>query len=306
MVPVDDRVVEADLQPLGAERVDVFAHDVAPERRVRRLVVGVLRVEEAEALVVLRREDDVFHAGPLRGPRPFARVEALGVEVLEVVPVPLLGDLGRALEPLVPRRERVEAEVDEHPESVMLPPGEALELLLPRLVRQPLHVRRLMRLERDVAVPERHGPALGVERRELEEPLARDSAEVEGAAPARLAGVGLHGPRPVRVIRRQALDDRRRAFVREARHAVLASGTVEDLILREADERLAAPGGGDGQGQGRRRAGGDRQALGLSRLHFCFCFRFHFLVSRFVVVLVQVKSTAFFPCAPCLRSRGSA
>ena len=117
MVPVEERVVEADAQALGAEGVDDLAQQVALRGRVRRLVVGELAVPEAEALVVLRGDDEILHAGALGGAGPFLRVEQVRVEVLEVLAVVLGRDLFVVLDPLVAGGHRVEAPVDEHPEA---------------------------------------------------------------------------------------------------------------------------------------------------------------------------------------------
>mgnify|MGYP000529540190 CR=1 FL=1 len=43
---------------------------VAAERRVHNVEIGLVRVEHAEAVVVLRREDEVAHARPARHARP--------------------------------------------------------------------------------------------------------------------------------------------------------------------------------------------------------------------------------------------
>ena len=101
VVPVDEGVVEADVEALGAEGVDDLAEQVAPGGGVGGLVVGVLGVEEAEALVVLRRDDEVLHAGGLGLGGPGLRVEEIGVEEVEVDLVLLVVDVLDVLDPLV-------------------------------------------------------------------------------------------------------------------------------------------------------------------------------------------------------------
>ena len=119
MMPVDQRVVEADLDPLGPERLDELGHQVPSERGVGDLVVAVRRVPQAESLVVLGGQHGVLHARPPALPGPVGGVEEIGVEVLEVGVVHLGVDALAVLHPLVAAREGVQAEVDEHAEPVV-------------------------------------------------------------------------------------------------------------------------------------------------------------------------------------------
>ena len=133
VVPVQQGIVEADLQAFGAERVHEFPEQVAPAGGVGALVVGELGVPHAEAFVVLGGEDDVFHAGLPGHPGPFLRVEEVGVEMVEVLLVVLVGQAFLVLDPFVPGRHGIESPVDEHAEAGVRPPLHALEFLLPGL-----------------------------------------------------------------------------------------------------------------------------------------------------------------------------
>ena len=126
MVPVKEGVVEATADPGLMAGVGELTDDVAPERRLRRLVVRVLRVKETEALVMLGREDDVLHPRVLRRGNPLLRVEEVRIEVPRVLLVLGIGDVLVVLHPLVPRGKRVGAEVDEHAEPGVGEPGEAV------------------------------------------------------------------------------------------------------------------------------------------------------------------------------------
>ncbi len=53
MMPIDHGVVETDLETLGAERVDPLPEQVTTDRGVRHLVIGQLRIPEAESLMML-------------------------------------------------------------------------------------------------------------------------------------------------------------------------------------------------------------------------------------------------------------
>ncbi len=87
-VPVGFGEVEARPKALFAEGFHHFARDVGlgilRERtaRVDGGVGGLLGVEHAEAVVVLRGEDDILHARVLGGLGPFRRVEVLWVKSL--------------------------------------------------------------------------------------------------------------------------------------------------------------------------------------------------------------------------------
>ena len=45
MMPVDEGIVEADVQAFGAKCIGIFLDKVAPERRVRDFVIGVFAVK---------------------------------------------------------------------------------------------------------------------------------------------------------------------------------------------------------------------------------------------------------------------
>jgi hypothetical protein len=99
VVPIGLGKIDADAEAFLAEgvedRADRVGLGVGMERAIgrRNLVIRELRVEHAEAVVVLRRIDDVLHAGILGGLRPGARVELGGIEGLGQQPVIVLEPL---------------------------------------------------------------------------------------------------------------------------------------------------------------------------------------------------------------------
>jgi hypothetical protein len=142
VVPVDERVIHAHAETALPEGLGDRSDQVALPRRRRDREVGVLvRLPQAEALVVLRGHDDVPHpgvrgeAGPLRG------VEQVRLEVLEVL---LILGVGRPLpvpHPLVAGRRRVQPPVDEHPEASLPHPvdgGGTQAAVVHRAVVQPV------------------------------------------------------------------------------------------------------------------------------------------------------------------------
>lgn len=123
VVPVEQRVVQADPQTLGAHRVDELAHQVTAGR-VHRGVFGQGRSEQAETVVVFGGQHRVTHPGLPRGSGQLTGVEEVGIEPVQVTVVLLLRHGLPAAHPLVPRRQAVQAEVDEEPEARRLePPG---------------------------------------------------------------------------------------------------------------------------------------------------------------------------------------
>ena len=74
------RIVESDEEAFLAEGLGDHGRDVPAVGRPGDLEIAEGRVEHAEAVVVLGREDDVFHAGELGQAGPFAGIERGRVE----------------------------------------------------------------------------------------------------------------------------------------------------------------------------------------------------------------------------------
>ena len=89
VVPIHQRVVQADPQTLRAESVQEFPHQVPACGGVGGLVVRISRVKEAESLVVLCGQHRVLHPCPFGVPGPGSRIEVRGTEKVEVFPVGL-------------------------------------------------------------------------------------------------------------------------------------------------------------------------------------------------------------------------
>ncbi len=122
VAPVDERVVETDLEVPRAEGVDHRPEHIFAPRCVGRFVVGERRVPQAEAVVVLGGDNDIRHARVFGRLGPRVGVIQVGVEVVEILLVVLVADLLAILHPLVPRREGVDTPVDEQPEAIMREP----------------------------------------------------------------------------------------------------------------------------------------------------------------------------------------
>lgn len=129
MVPVGDRVVEAEGHVLlGAGRGEL-ADDVAAERRVRDLIVRLVGVPHAEAVVVLGGDAEIAHPDAFGERDNFPRVEAGRVEALGKLLVFLAGNLHDKLILLVKFGERVNAPVEKQPEPARRVPVSGVDHL---------------------------------------------------------------------------------------------------------------------------------------------------------------------------------
>ncbi len=109
-----------------AAGLDVLAHQVAARAALDGVVVGLLRVPQAEALVVLGGHHHVLHAGLLGQARPLARRARLGLPRVGQLLVLRDRDALAVHHPLVAAELRVQAPVDEHAEPRLVPPAHAL------------------------------------------------------------------------------------------------------------------------------------------------------------------------------------
>ena len=122
VVPVDQGIIQAHAQPLGAHRVHKLPHEIAAAGRVRALVVCQLGIEQAEAVVMLRRQHDILHPGAFSPPRPVSGVISLRGKFLHVTLVFLRRHPRAAHVPFAAPGDRVEPPVQEHPEPRLLKP----------------------------------------------------------------------------------------------------------------------------------------------------------------------------------------
>ena len=119
MVPVDHRVVETGLQPLVAKSLYHWREQIALGRGVRRFIVGQRRIPQTEAIVVLGRHHKVLHPRVLRLLRPGRRVVEIRVKVVEIFLIILVSNQLAVLDPLVARRQGVDAPVDKESKTVV-------------------------------------------------------------------------------------------------------------------------------------------------------------------------------------------
>ena len=118
MVPVNQGIVKANLQALSPECVHVFPHQIPARGGVGAFVIGELGIEHAKAFVMLGGEHGILHAGGLGGFGPGPGVIQIGIEMLEILLVFFFGDAFPVLDPFVPGRQRIQAPMNEHAETI--------------------------------------------------------------------------------------------------------------------------------------------------------------------------------------------
>ena len=125
ITPVERGIIEADAEAGGAGGAGVFGDKIAVSGGfdTGKGVGGI--VEEAEAVVMARGEDHVFHAGGFGDGGPVIGVEIGGIELIGEFRVFPDGDLFVPLDPFAAAEDGVEAEVDEHAKAGLAPPGDA-------------------------------------------------------------------------------------------------------------------------------------------------------------------------------------
>ena len=126
MVPVHDRIVKAQTQPLAMTLVGDLPDRIAAEGRALDAVVGELRVKQAEAVVMLGGDHQVFLSGLFDQCHPTAGVEMLRIELPHEFVVFLQRNLARVAHPLAAADERVEAPMNDRSEAVVAKPGGTL------------------------------------------------------------------------------------------------------------------------------------------------------------------------------------
>ena len=77
VMPIDQRIIEADFQAAAAKGAHDFFEQVSAPGRISRLVISELRIPQAEALMMLGGDDHILYAGGRRQIRPAVGIEAL-------------------------------------------------------------------------------------------------------------------------------------------------------------------------------------------------------------------------------------
>jgi hypothetical protein len=140
MVPVHDGVIEADLDALSVAGIGQLLQDIALEGRGGNVEIRVLGIEQAEAVVMLGGDDDVFHTGAFCHPHPLVGIEPDRVELAHELVVLGKGDLGGCADPFgvigpplpLTGGDRIQAPVDEQAEARVAPPLHARIMLCGR------------------------------------------------------------------------------------------------------------------------------------------------------------------------------
>ncbi len=107
VVPVNQRVIEADSQSLRTKGVHDKTQHVFAKGRARDLVICLLRIPQAKTVVMFGREHKILHARLAGDPGPLSWVEQIGVEMLEELLVILVAHPFLTFDPFTPRRKSV-------------------------------------------------------------------------------------------------------------------------------------------------------------------------------------------------------
>ena len=127
IVPVLDRVIDAELYALAGTLRGQFFQRIAAKRGGLDDVVGAqFRVVHREAFMMLGRDHQVLHARRFSDRDPGPRVEFHGIELGGEFLILGAGDVFVELNPFAARRHGVQPPVNEHPESGLLKPAQAL------------------------------------------------------------------------------------------------------------------------------------------------------------------------------------
>ena len=122
VVPVDQGVIQAHAEALGAHRVHKLPHKIAPTGGVRALIIRQLGIKQAEAVVMLGRQDDILHSGPLCAAGPVSGIVGLCRKFLHITLVLFGGDSGVAHIPFAASGDGIEAPMQEHTKTRILKP----------------------------------------------------------------------------------------------------------------------------------------------------------------------------------------
>ncbi len=126
MVPIDEGIIQAHLQPLGSECIQELPDQIPAAGSVGGLKIGILTIEQAEPVMVLGGEHGVAHARLSRSAGPSARIEIHGIEFLPQGFVGFGGHLFGAAHPFPPSRDGVKPPMNEQAKAVVAEPLRAL------------------------------------------------------------------------------------------------------------------------------------------------------------------------------------
>src|SRR5262249_49534502 len=122
MMPIHERVVEADAQPLRPRSFHIFTDEVAAGALFRSAIICQFRVPHAEALMMLRGHHHVLLSRPARQSCPVAGCVRFGCEMLCENFILSNRNAFVLHCPFVLADHTVESPVDEHAEARLMPP----------------------------------------------------------------------------------------------------------------------------------------------------------------------------------------
>ena len=135
IVPVELRIIEEELDALAMALLRQHLQRILLVRRaLHDIPVGDFRIEHREAVVMARRDRDVFHPGSLGQRDPGLRVKFLGIEKQRQAIVFIHLQLAIVEDPFAIAEHAVHAPVNEHAEFHVLKFAAGLKVFRRRLV----------------------------------------------------------------------------------------------------------------------------------------------------------------------------
>ena len=125
VVPIYQRIIQPNVQPLSTGGIGKILHYVPPKLCIGGLKTGRCGIKKAKAVVMLRREYYIFHAGAFCCARPAGRIIELRIKFVKIVHIVGFFHLLRTAHPFAARRYGVKPPMDKHAEARIKKPFHA-------------------------------------------------------------------------------------------------------------------------------------------------------------------------------------
>ncbi|CCX50140.1 unknown [Clostridium sp. CAG:226] len=113
------------MQPLSAGGIGKILHYVPPKLCIGGLKTGRCGIKKAKAVVMLRREYYIFHAGAFCCARPADRIIELRIKFVKIAHIVGFFHLLRTAHPFAARRYGIKPPMDKHAEARIKEPFHA-------------------------------------------------------------------------------------------------------------------------------------------------------------------------------------
>ena len=125
MMPIYQRIIQPNVQPLSAGGIGKILHYVPPKLCIGGLKTGRCGIKKAKAVVMLRREYYIFHAGAFRRAHPCGRVVKPWVKFVKIAHIIGFFHLLRTAHPFAARGYGIKPPMDKHAKARIKKPFHA-------------------------------------------------------------------------------------------------------------------------------------------------------------------------------------